>query len=284
MPAPRGRHNKKGAHGAWRFTVNTLNSIIGWLRIIIIISIACVVVIFAGLIYILWGFWLEFIGLSIVYVGIFLLIILGIRAYYKDNHWTYWDYLWNKKCDSNNNWFYLLMGATMITFVIALFHFGPALALPTNQATGVVYHDATNVLQHILFGNQAGKMGLEPPSNILPWATGTWFWWKATGLYLLLTLLYFPFAFWDEGVAMIHFVKEEIQKHHDAALKKKRTEHADNVKKVQEANSKRKKGEPEIPAPNPPPDKLHFEEFMEWGVAIEIFFAVVKFIKEMKEA
>ena len=227
-------------------------------------------------------FWLSFIGLSVVYVDIFLLIIWGIMTYYDGGN--YHDYLWNKDYNSNNNWFYALIGATIVTFVIALFNFGPAVMLPSGPPLPKHWGDAGNVLQHILYGNDATKMGMKPVKDILPWATGTWFWWKAFGLYILLTIGYIPFAFYDEVVATYHFIKEEIRKHHDAALAKKRVEHSTLVGKIQAINAKRKKDAPETPLPKAPPDKLHFEEFMEIGVVIEILLSVIKFIKEMKEA
>ena len=250
--------------------------------LVVLATFLLIVAVLAGLIYVVLGlFWLAFIGLTMLYTSIATVVLLVIASYYhKKKERTYKAF--RRYLRNNNTWFWVLCWACALTFVVACFHFGPALALPTSKATGTVYHDATYVFQHILFGNKAASMGLEPPTDNLPWNTGTWFWWKALGLYILLTFAYIPFAFYDEAVATFHFIKEEIRKHHNKALEKKRAAHTSLIERLQEINNKRKKNEPEIPLPGAPPDKLHFEQFMEIGVVIEILFSVIKFIKEMK--
>lgn len=176
-------------------------------------AIGGVITLVVGLLtYILWGFWLAFIGLSIIYLAISLGITWLTARYYelksrrKDKDvWT----RFMKYLNDNNTWFFVGVGAFAITFVIACFNFGPALLLPENSPTPEQRSTTTNFLNHLLHGKNAVEQ--EPPTTPLPWATGTWFWWKATGLYLILTFGYSFFAFWDEAKAAFHKRKKYLE-------------------------------------------------------------------------
>jgi len=166
--------------------------------------------------WVLWGFWLEFFLVSAVYTALAVGIIWVLAWYYNAD---FQGYLRN-----NNTWFYVLLGASVITLVIACFNFGPAVLLPekfpTPEQRGVV----GNIFNHLLYGKGAPTKSV--PTEPLPWATGTWFWWKAWGLYCFLTFGYFFFAFWDEASHAFHatanFIRERREEHRQKEEQKRR--------------------------------------------------------------
>ncbi len=151
--------------------------------------------------YILWGVVVQFILWTIVCLIIASGIITTVENYYRVPRGTYFR--------DNNTWFYVGVGAFAVTFVIACFNFGPALLLPEQYPTPRQRSVVSNVLSHLLYGKNAEPSST--PTDPLPWATGTWFWWKATLLYFFLTFGYFWFAFWDEANYGIHAVVEFVR-------------------------------------------------------------------------
>ena len=145
----------------------------------------------------------------------------------------------------NNNWpMYFGTAAIIITFVIALFHWGPALLLPERHPTQKQRDVTSSVFRHVIFGTNApAKSVVEKPmpprvtkkwwffgrsvtntppapkivtiTEPLPWATGTWFWWKAEGLFILLLLMYVPFGLHDELHNFVKGVGRIIKEHRD---------------------------------------------------------------------
>lgn len=123
---------------------------------------------------------------------------------------------------NNNTWWFVGVGATVITFVIACFNFGPALLLPEKIPTPEQRGTVGDFLNHLLHGKNAPAKSV--PAESLPWATGTWFWWKAVLWFFFITGFYTFFAFWDElssacrGVANLirerRRQKEEEERHH----------------------------------------------------------------------
>ena len=99
----------------------------------------------------------------------------------------------------NNVPFWFLLVATLVTGVLALFVFewGPALLLP-DYPTPEQRGWASNTWEFLLKGKNMQQV--ETPSTPLPWTGGTWFWWKATWLYLVLTFLYSFYAWHDEAI------------------------------------------------------------------------------------
>jgi len=156
-------------------------------RTTVLIGVAFVALL-AGIVYLLWGFWLGFIGLTLVYLTIGAVIAVLIARYYGREPM---EYLRN-----NNTWFFVLLGATAITFVIAWFNFGPAVLLPENFPTPKQRGAVADFLSHLWRGKNAPAP--EVPTDPLPWATGTWFWWKAGWLLLFFTIAYSFYAFSDE--------------------------------------------------------------------------------------
>ena len=140
-------------------------------------------VVLAGVCYILWGFWIQFILLTLVYFGIALGIIFLTARYY-DEHAPENAPHFEGYLHDNNTWFFTGVGAIAVTFAIACFHFGPAVLLPEKFPTPEQRSVVGNVLNHLLHGNSALEKTI--PTEPLPWAKGTWFWWKATMLFLLL--------------------------------------------------------------------------------------------------
>ncbi|OGI76211.1 hypothetical protein A3C67_03275 [Candidatus Nomurabacteria bacterium RIFCSPHIGHO2_02_FULL_42_19] len=177
--------------------------------------IGIVVAILAGIVYLSWGsFWLGFIALTFVYA------VVGfgaIRLTAWFNHADWEDYL-----RDNNTYFFVGVGMFAVTLVIACFNFGPALLLPENFPTAKQRGWMSNVLSHLWEGKNAPTATV--PTKPLPWATGTWFWWKATLVYFLLTFGYFWIAFWDEashavraGASFIRRWRERERPQHQAA-------------------------------------------------------------------
>lgn len=169
-------------------------------RKIAIIFLALVAL--AGLCYVLWGFWLGFLGLSLVYTALAVAIVYLLARHYDAD---FKEYLKN-----NNTLFFVLLGASAVTFVIACFHFGPAVLLPEKFPTPEQRGVGSDMLNHLLYGKNAPAKSV--PTEPLPWATGTWFWWKALGLYALLTFAYFWFAFWDEASHAVHAIVDLVRR------------------------------------------------------------------------
>ena len=210
-------------------------------------------------------FYIQLIGLILVYLVIGAVITCLIARYYNKNPW---EYLGN-----NNTWWFVGVGACAVTFLIACFNFGPALLLPENLPTPEQRDGLGNFFNHLIHGKNAPVESV--PTKPLPWATGTWFWWKAFLFYCLLTFVYFWFAFWDEGAAAIRKIKELISRHHDEELEKLRRKHEEKLAQI-----KAGKGHASDPAPQAPPAKLGFWQFAKWDLLVELGHALLKlFIK-----
>jgi hypothetical protein len=158
-------------------------------------------------------FTLGFIGLTILYVAIAICITYGIA---KHNDVDPVEYL-----ENNNTWFFVLVGASAVTFVIACFNFGPAVLLPENFPTTGQRSVVNDVFNHLLYGKNAPAKSV--PTEPLPWATGTWFWWKAFGLYVMFTIAYIPFAFWDEVKHVFDEVRELLRKRRETRKESSQT-------------------------------------------------------------
>jgi hypothetical protein len=173
-----------------------------------------------------------------------------------------WDFLGN-----NNTWFYVLLFATAITFVIACFNFGPAILLPENVPSQEQRGGLGYFFNHLLHGTNAPARSV--PTNPLPWATGTWFWWKAFLVYFFFMIAYFPFAFWDEVGNFYKGVKTLIKRHHDEAIAERHAAHAVAVTQAKENKT---------PIPQAPPAKLRFLEFVKWDLLVELGEAFLKLL------
>lgn len=150
-------------------------------------------------------FTLGFLLLSGAYTAIAVAVAMVIAWWYVMKMEEVWE--------NNNTYLYILAGATAITFVIALFNFGPALLLPEATPSPETRRIFSYFFSHLWLGKNATPT--ETPTNPLPWATGTWFWWKAFFLYFILTLGYIPVAFWDEVnyafAKTAEFIKEKTK-------------------------------------------------------------------------
>jgi hypothetical protein len=64
------------------------------------------------------------------------------------------------------------------------------------------------------------------PAKPLPWAKGTWDWWKYTRIYFLIALGFLPFAVWDEFchacIATEKFIAERIKKEREKEEERKK--------------------------------------------------------------
>jgi hypothetical protein len=172
-------------------------------------------------------FWIKLLGLTALYVVVGLGVIFMVALYYgrkrkADHKELFKGYLWN-----NNTWFFWGLGVCAITFVFACFNFGPAVLLPEDfpkkEQRGVI----GNVFNHLIHGKNAPAKVV--PTEPLPWARGSWFWWKAELFYCLLTFGYFWFAFWDEATTACKniavFIKKWWEEHKEK--KKHEAEHKD---------------------------------------------------------
>ncbi len=193
-------------------------------------------------------FFLMFVLLTAVYTGIAVGIIILVAKYYDKPPK---EYLGN-----NNTWFFVLAAATAITFLVALFNWGPAVLLPEDIPNPEQRATLTNFVSQMWDGTAA-----EPVTNPLPWTTGTWFWWKAWPLYFLLTFGYFFFAFSDEASYAWEKVREFVREEWEERKRRAAT------------------------APPPPPGgtttatagahhRMSFMEFAQWDLVMEI---VIKF-------
>lgn len=260
----------------------------------------------------IWGalFSLAFVGLTLLYSVVAVGVIFALAQYYKNTGETS-----NKKCEevrlsnnvtleryrpgkyygqvfpgvnkptkkengkfvdylrNNNTWFFVLLGICVVTFVIALFHFGPALLLPEDFPSSEQRGTLTNLVNHLLFGKHAAEK--ITPTDPLPWATGTWFWWRAFWLYLFLFGFYTPFAWWDEWCHACRGAKAFIKKWEEQELLRKR----------------RQAQQPATPAAGtsatPPAatnGKLTFTEFLRWDLLVELALEFGKLFFEKKRA
>lgn len=164
------------------------------------------VILLGVMIYLLWGFFLGFLLLSVVYA------FIGIALIYRFTDDP------DKNLRDNNTPFWIGLCAVGITFLIACFNFGPALLLPENLPTPEQRSTVSNFVAHMVHGKNAVDQA-PLPAKPLPWATGTWFWWKATFLFFWLTFAYAFIAFWDEAV-------EAFKKHKERKEREARNEAA----------------------------------------------------------
>lgn len=130
--------------------------------------------------------------LAFVLITVVLLVTGKITRPQEKKQYLSWifQFEWN-----NNHPFWFLLVATILTGIIALFNWGPALLLPdypTPEQRGWV----ATTWEFLLKGNNSKPV--ETPTTPLPWTSGTWFWWKAVFLYGLLTFFYSFYAFHDE--------------------------------------------------------------------------------------
>lgn len=171
------------------------------------VKVALVVLAFAllGLGWAIFGFLftLGFLLLTVAYTVTAYAVACVIAWWYDEQVSTY--------AKNNNTYFFLGCGMTAITFVIALFNFGPAILLPETTPSLETRGTLNYFFSHLWLGKGATST---TPTNPLPWATGTWFWWKAFVLYFILTLGYIPIAFWDEVNYAFTKVVELIRNRH----------------------------------------------------------------------
>ena len=154
-------------------------------------------------------FILGIIPLTIVYIALTAAICYGLAVYYEreeDVEAKFWAHIKN-----NNTWFWMLLGASTITFIIACFNFGPAVLLPESLPTKEQREVTGNVLDHLLHGKNAPAKSVS--KETLPWATGTWFWWKAWLFYAIVLVFYTPFALHDELIEFIKGFKRIVDEH-----------------------------------------------------------------------
>ena len=209
-------------------------------------------------------FWLKFIGLTAIYVTAAIGIMYLIA---KKNNTEIWKYLGN-----NNTPLYVGFGAIAITFIIACFNWGPAVLLPENFPTPAQRAGFQDILNHLW--SKTPQPPTKIPTEPLPWATGTWFWWKAEFVFILITIAYIPFGLWDEALGAIRKVSEIIKRRHDEALAERRTEHAEALAliKAQNAAGTGKN----VALPPAPPARIGFWQFFQWDMLIELGQAVLK--------
>ena len=62
-------------------------------------------------------------------------------------------------------------------------------------------------------------------------------------LFLLPTIGYFPFAFWDETIGAIKSTESRLQEAHEKELNRRREAHARERERVTQQNKNRGKGE-----------------------------------------
>jgi hypothetical protein len=211
--------------------------------------------------WLLWGFWLAFIGLTILYAIVAVGIIYLVAKYYagKRNPPFETKVVFLEYARDNNTWFWALLGATALTFLIATQNFGPAVLLPENTPTPEQRATASDIFDHIMHGNNAKPQAKQGP---LPWATGTWFWWKAWPLFFLAMVGYGIFAFSDE---LSHAWQGARQFFEDELADRKRKAAAAAAQPAAAAAGT---------TAAPPPPKWNFFQFAKWDLIME---AAIKF-------
>ncbi len=237
---------------------------------------AAILIVVASVCWLLFGFWLQFVGLSIAYGIVACGIVYVTEKYYisktaklkKSERVNQWDYF-----KDNNTWWFVLVGCTALTFVIALFHFGAAVLLPEHLPTPEQRGGISYFFDHLWSGKNAPPRSV--PTEPLPWATGTWFWWKAFGVYLLLTIGYFPIAFWDE---FSHAWNETGKFIH---------ERWDEHKRREEEEAEERRLHPQQPGANQPPRSnggRHFADILKAEFIVEIASEFFKYFMEKRRA
>jgi hypothetical protein len=191
-----------------------------------------IVAVLAGLIYVVLGlFWLEFIGLSLVYSGAAIGIIhlfakrqnsiqtkknktLPKKERRKRIKTT--DELWKKE-----TWFFVFLGAILVTLLIALFNWGPAVLLPGQHPTPESRAWMTDAFHHLWSKTPQphAKIPTTPPT----WATRTWFWWKALSLYLYAMIAYCIVVFWEDLFYAAHEAMKILKKQYEEEKKKRKS-------------------------------------------------------------
>ncbi len=147
-------------------------------------------------------FWVKFTWLTVKYIAVAVGFMCLLALYYSRKPieggdrrtWRehFWGTVWN-----NNTWWVVGVGMFLTNLMITLYNeFGPALWLPENFPNPEQRAWFQDILNHLWSKTPQPKTPI--PTDLLPWATGTWFGWKATGLYLLFAIGDFPFAFWDK--------------------------------------------------------------------------------------
>ena len=109
---------------------------------------------------------------------------------------------------ARNITFWVVLIATLVTLVIACCNWGPAVLLPENYPTPEQRGVASNIFNHLLVGTDAPS-DVPTPATPLPWATGTWFWWKMEGILFLL----FCIVSWDHLLHGLRGAMSVVQRH-----------------------------------------------------------------------
>ena len=134
----------------------------------------------------------QLIGLTVVYLVIAFAFnwAIGKAPIHKDTKGE-WD---------NNQLFWFLFAARVITSLFAMFNWGPGLLLPnypTPEQKGLV----ANAWEFLLKGDNSKPVPVSTDTQ--SWIAGTWFWWKAAFIYWMLTFFYSFYAFHDEVLGAI---------------------------------------------------------------------------------
>ena len=98
---------------------------------------------------------------------------------------------------NEDTWFWVFLGATLVTLGIACFNWGPAVLLPEDFPKSETRQGVKNFFSNLWTGEDAKAVEATPP-----WAKGTWFWWVAFLLYLPFTALYGCWAFSDNIIKL----------------------------------------------------------------------------------
>lgn len=174
----------------------------------------------------------------------------------------------------NRRWF-TLVGMTIVTFVIALDNPGaPALIeslrnLPRDLLGESAFGQVWGELTYVWSGQKS------PGGPRIEQGPG-WFWWKAVGMYTLLTVIYFFPAFWDDLTHAVGEAMDIFRDHQDQERGRRRQNHAKKVEEVRRRNEKhRQRGEPEEPPPPPPSMRMSFGDFLKWDLFVEALLALL---------
>ncbi|MBP9748178.1 MAG: hypothetical protein KBD17_00925 [Candidatus Pacebacteria bacterium] len=142
----------------------------------------------------------QLIGLTVVYLVIAFAFnwAIGKAPIHKDTKGE-WD---------NNQLFWFLFAASVITSLFAMFNWGPGLLLPnypTPEQKGLI----ANAWEFLLKGDNSKPVPVSTDTQ--SWLEGTWFWWKAAFIYWMLTFFYSFYAFYDEIIAVIERVTKRAE-------------------------------------------------------------------------
>ncbi len=200
------------------------------------------------------GFWGQFVLLTLGYLAIAagIITILARR----------WD------CDAadiaadNNTWFFAVLGMAIATSVTAWFVWGPALLLPSDWPRAETLTKVKDVGNHILFGKTAKPVD---PVNSLPWAGGTWFFWKAALLYWLILFILIPVSFYDELEEAMR-AAGAVWRRHRERLAEERAAAATKAAEAKTREEHRQRGRRGPPPPvvpvAPEPEKITFGDLL----------------------